>query len=112
MDASRTKHLWRSSEVRSALGKEAWCLFVFVVIYVGTVAVSRYLREKPAFEGFLSAAIGAVEVILIWLVSAVRTLRAVSRENDAPPLRARRPWGRPARAAQASRGCLPARAAR
>lgn len=88
MDASRTKHLWRSSEVRSALGKEAWCLFVFVVIYVGTVAVSRYLREKPAFEGFWSAAIGAVAVILIWLVSAVRTLRAVSRENDAPPLRA------------------------
>ncbi len=82
MDAALTKHLWRSPEVRSALKKEAGRLLLFAVIYVGTVALSRYVREKPMLEGIFSATLGAAGVFLMWLVSAVRTLRAVLREND------------------------------
>jgi hypothetical protein len=82
MNAALARHLWESPEVRNALKTEAARLLWFVVPYVGGVALSRYLREQPLFEGVLAAVIGAVAVALMWLVSAVRTLRAVLREHD------------------------------
>jgi hypothetical protein len=82
MNATLAKHLWRSPDVRRALKKEGWRLLTFAVIYVGTVAVSRSLREKPVFDGVLSTSIGAGAVALAWSVSALRTLRAVLRDHD------------------------------
>ncbi len=81
MTTTLAKHLWRSPEVRSVLRKEVWRLLIFAVIYIGTVAVSRYIREKPIFDGVLSAFFGAFAVALAWLISAIRTLRAVLRDH-------------------------------
>lgn len=81
MNTKLTKHLLKSPHVHTAVKKELWRLVVFVVIYVGAAAASRYFREKPVFEGVLSASIGAAAVLLMWLISAIRTLRAVLREH-------------------------------
>lgn len=81
MKQGLAKHLWRSIEVRRALKKEAWRLLVFVGIYVGTVAVVRYVREKPIVDGVLSALLGAFAVALAWLISVIRTLRVVLRDH-------------------------------
>jgi hypothetical protein len=82
MNAKLAKHLLRSPHVRAALKKELWRLFVFVVIYIGVTAASRYFCEKPIYDGVLSASFGAAGVILLWLISAVRTLRAALREHS------------------------------
>jgi len=81
MNAELAKHLWRSSDVRGALKKEAFRLFVFVTVYIGTVACFRYIREMPIAEGVLSASIGMAAVVVAWLLSAIRALRAVLREH-------------------------------
>ena len=67
--------------MRGALKKEAFRLFVFITVYIGTVACSRYIQEKPIAEGVLSASIGMAAVVVAWLLSAIRTLRAVLREH-------------------------------
>jgi hypothetical protein len=85
MNAALVKYLWQSPVVRTSLKKELSRLLWFVALYIGTVAISRFVREKPMFEGVLSAIIGAVAVALMWLVSAVRTFRAVLRENELLP---------------------------
>ena len=56
-------------------------MFIYIAIYIAGAAISRYLREKPMLDGVLSAAVGAAAVILAWLISAVRTLRATLREH-------------------------------
>jgi hypothetical protein len=81
-NAQLAKHLLRSPHVRAALKKELWRLLVFVAIYVGVTAASRYFREKPIYEGVLSAAFGAAGVALLWLISAIRTVRAALREHS------------------------------
>lgn len=82
MNANPAKHLWESPAVRHALKKEAVRLLWFVLLYVGAAALSRYIRDKPLFDGILSASIGAVAVGVIWLISAVRTFRAALRQHD------------------------------
>jgi uncharacterized membrane protein len=81
MKSDLAKHLWASTVVRSALKKEAIRLLMFVVIYSGTIALIRYSKEESIQAGILSASIGIAVVILAWLLSAIRTIRIVLREN-------------------------------
>jgi uncharacterized membrane protein len=81
MKSDIAKHLWASTVVRSALKKEAIRLLMFVVIYSGTIALIRYSKEESIQDGILSASIGIAVVILAWLLSAIRTIRIVLREN-------------------------------
>jgi uncharacterized membrane protein len=81
MKSNLVKHLWASMEVRSALKKEAIRLLMFVVIYIGTIALIRYSKEESIQKGILSASVGMAAVTLAWLLSAIRTIRAVLREN-------------------------------
>jgi hypothetical protein len=81
MNTTLAKYLWQSPEVRRALKKEAWRLALFAALYVVSAAVIRYVRDEPIVDGVLSALIGAAVVALMWLVSVVRTLRAVMREH-------------------------------
>ena len=81
MNASLVTQLRKSPAVRDALKKEARRLLVFVALYVATIVVNRYLREQPVLDGVLSAVIGAVAVFAMWLVAALRTIRAVLREH-------------------------------
>jgi len=81
MNRELIRHLWRSPEVRTALQKELLRLFIYVVSGIATVTCVRLLQEKPVAEGVHSASIGMLAVMLAWLISAVRTVRAVLREN-------------------------------
>jgi hypothetical protein len=81
MNLALAKHLWRSPAVRAALRKEFWRLLFFVVFYVGAVAASRSLRGLPLTEGLMAATVGAAAVILIWIISAIRTVRTALREH-------------------------------
>ena len=81
MNAELARHICRSAAVRSGLKKEAVRLLVFVTIYIVSAACVRYFREKPIQEGVLSAAIGMAGVVLAWMISVVRIIRAVLREH-------------------------------
>jgi hypothetical protein len=81
MNIERAKYLWSSQSVRRALKKECFRLLLFMTLYLGTTVVIRYIREKPIREAVFSVGIGLMVVILAWLVSCVRTLRAVLREH-------------------------------
>jgi hypothetical protein len=81
MKSELVKYLWASTEVRSALKKEAIRLLVFGVICIGTIALIRYTNEESVQDGILSASIGMAAVTLAWLVSVIRTIRAVLCEN-------------------------------
>ena len=81
MKSNLAKHFWASTEVRSALRKEAMRLVIFVVIYIGTIALIRYSKEESIQDGILSASVGMAAVVLAWLLSAIRTIRIALREN-------------------------------
>ena len=81
MNRELVRHLWQSPEVRTALKKELLRLLVYIVVGVGAVACFRVLREKPVAEGVLSASIGMLAVALAWLISVIRTVRAILREH-------------------------------
>jgi hypothetical protein len=57
-------------------------LLVFIGVYVGSVGVFRYLTEKPVLDGVLTAALGALGIVIARIIAAVRTVRAVLRENS------------------------------
>ncbi len=61
--------------------KEVARLLTFVLLYIGGVALSRYLRDKPMGEGLAGAGFGALGIAAAWGVSAIRTVRAVLREH-------------------------------
>ena len=81
MNTQLAKQIWKSREFRSGLKKELLRLLLYITVSFLTVVCSRYLREKSIVEGVIATAIGMVAVILIWLVSAIRTIRAVLREH-------------------------------
>ena len=81
MDPQLKAYLWKHPSVRQAFKKEIMRLSKWILIYVVTIGVFRYVTERPIKEGLLSAAIGAAVVTLIWLFSVIRTVKASIDEN-------------------------------
>ncbi len=81
MKTDLLKHLWASADVRKALRKEALRLLVFIAFYIGFIALGRYAEERSIQEGISSASIGVAAFSLMWVLSVIRTIRAVLREN-------------------------------
>lgn len=81
MNAELARKLWKSPDVRNGLKKEAFRLLVFITVYIGSIAYFRYIRGKPVVDGVLSASIGMAAVMFAWLLSVIRTIRAVLREH-------------------------------
>jgi uncharacterized membrane protein len=81
MNAELAKRIWASPDFRSGLKKEVLRLLLYVTVPILAVACSRYFREKPIMDGIIGTSIGMIGVILLWLVSAIRTIRAVLREH-------------------------------
>lgn len=77
--------LWRSPDVRDALGFELRRLVLFISIYVGTIVCFRYLTDRPIRDGLLSSLIGGVAIMLWWTIAVVRTVRRVLREHASLP---------------------------
>jgi hypothetical protein len=67
--------------VRAVLTKELLRLLVYSGVGISAVVCFRIQREKPVAEGVTSASIGALAVALAWLISAIRTVRAILREH-------------------------------
>ena len=82
MDPRLRSHLWNSPDVRSALKREAIKLLLFVLVYIGSVGVFRYFTDKPIMEGLLSAAVGALAIVVAQFIAVVRTIRAVLRDHS------------------------------
>ena len=83
MNTKLASHLIRSSAVRSALKKEALRLLLGVVIGIGVAACIRYLTGRiPSRDGLLSIAFGIGAILLLWIVSLVRTIRAALRDQS------------------------------
>jgi uncharacterized membrane protein (DUF485 family) len=81
MKTDLLKHLWSSADVRNAVRKEALRLLVFMVLYIGFIALGRYTEERSIQEGISSASIGVAAFSLMWVLSVIRTIRSVLREN-------------------------------
>lgn len=82
MDARLKTFLWRSSEVRSLLKKEALRIFTFIAVYLVTIVCFRYFTARSISEGFIGGIVGAFAILLMWLVAVVRTIRQVLREHS------------------------------
>ena len=81
MNRELAKHLMKSGEVRSALKKEALQLVIYVTVSISAVACLRYFTNRPMADGLWSVSVGMLGIIFMWLLSAIRTLRAVLREH-------------------------------
>jgi hypothetical protein len=81
MDVKLAKHLWRSPAVRSGFRKEAIRFLVFVGVYISVAVGMRYFREKPFQETVWSATFAMAGFVLAWLICAIRTVRAVLRQE-------------------------------
>jgi hypothetical protein len=82
MDAQLKTFLWRSSEVRSLLKKEALRMFIFIGVYLITIVCFRYFTGRSLREGLIGGVAGAFAIFLMWLVAVVRTIRQVLREHS------------------------------
>jgi len=81
MKTSLAKHLWTSPPVRSALRKEALRLFVFIALCLGFTAAASHFKGEPVRDGVVSAGIGLLAIVLVWILSVIRTIRAALRDN-------------------------------
>jgi uncharacterized membrane protein len=83
MNATLASQLWKSPAVRVALKKEALRLFAALAVGLGIAVYIRYFTGSiPSREGLLSIVVGVVAIVVLWLVSLVRTLRSVLREHS------------------------------
>jgi hypothetical protein len=74
--------LWRDPPFRSALKKEALHFLLGVAVGLSIAAFVRwYLGWSFSRDGMISTVIGVITLVLFWLVSVVRTVRAVLREH-------------------------------
>jgi hypothetical protein len=83
MKAKLMYDLWRFPPFRSALKKEAGHFLLGSAVGLGVAVFVRwYLGWTFSRDGLLSTAIGVGALVLLWLVSVVRTIRAVLREHS------------------------------
>ena len=61
--------------------KEALRLLLFVVICLGVFVGLRIYKVEPIMERLPSILLSITAVLLVWLVSAIRTVRAVLSEH-------------------------------
>jgi hypothetical protein len=81
MKPSIWKHLFESRDVRKCLVREAVKLAFYLGMVMLGVVLIRYLTDRPILEGVASAAIGCAAIAIATMVSAIRTVRAVLREE-------------------------------
>ena len=82
MNARLIQHLWTSPIVRAALKKEIVRLAVFIASGLIAIVCVRYFTGRSIQEGLFSSLIGVATVLVFWLVSVLRTVRRVLRENS------------------------------
>ena len=82
MDAQLKTFLWRSSEVRSLLKKEAMRIFSYIAVFLIAIVCFAYFAERSIYEGLIGGVAGASVLFLMWLVAVVRTIRQVLREHS------------------------------
>lgn len=81
MKPSIWKHLLASRDVRRCLVSETVKLAFSLGMMILGVVLFRYLTGRPIQEAVASAAIGCAAIAAAVIVSAVRTIRAVLREE-------------------------------
>lgn len=80
MKAKLMYDLWRFPLFRSALKKEVRHFFLGSLLGLGIAAVRWYFDLSYSRDGLISLAFGIFGIILLWLVSVIRTIRAALRE--------------------------------